>query len=212
MRLRLAAIAVLSFGISGCTSSTPPAPATHATPANETAPTGADGEVTGSLASSVAPPSSLVALEADGDIEIPVKAEPAVMDQVSLVFYPSFLLAQTGQTVEFRNGEDVLHNIRVTEVADQRPIFNIASPPYGKYEYKFERPGVYNVGCDIHSTMRADILVTSTPYTILTGKDGSFTLENVKPGRYKLTVYAGTTPTVRPIEVKSGATDLGVIQ
>ncbi len=38
-------------------------------------------------------------------------------------------------------------------------------PPYGKYEYKFERPGMYIVGCDIHSTMRADILITATPYT-----------------------------------------------
>ena len=49
-------------------------------------------------------------------LRVPVKAEPAVMDQVSLVFYPSFLIAQAGQTVEFQNGEDVLHNIRVTEV------------------------------------------------------------------------------------------------
>ena len=134
------------------------------------------------------------------------------MDQVSLVFYPSFLLAQAGQTVEFRNGEDVLHNIRVTEVADQKPIFNVASPPYGKYDYAFERPGMYIVGCDIHSTMRADILITASPYTTLTEKDGSFTIREVKAGPYKLTVYAGVEPVVRAIEVKSGRTDLGVIQ
>jgi len=212
MTLRFAATAALLTAALGCAGNNQPSPATETTQAHQAAPSAGNANVTGKLAPSLAPPSSLVALELEGGGEIPVKSEPAVMDQVSLVFYPSFLLAQTGQTVEFRNSEDVLHNIRVTEVADQKPIFNVASPPYGKYEYKFERPGVYNVGCDIHSTMRADILVTGTPYTALTGKDGSFTIANVRPGPYKLTVYSGATPTVRTVEVKPGMADLGVIQ
>ena len=211
MLLRIVATAILLAAGAGCGRGDTPPAVEDAAPAQQTPP-GAGSDVRGTLAPAVAPPTSLVALEPAGSVEIPVKAEPAVMDQVSLVFYPSFLLAQAGQTVEFRNSEDVLHNIRVTEVADQTPIFNVASPPYGKYEYKFERPGVYNFGCDIHSTMRADILVTATPYTTLTAKDGSFTIKNVTPGPYKLTVYAGAAPTVRAVDVKPGATDLGVIQ
>jgi hypothetical protein len=34
----------------------------------------------------------------------------------------------------------------------------------------------------------------------------------VRPGTYNLTVYAGTDPVIRAIEVKAGKTDLGVIQ
>ena len=57
-------------------------------------------------------------------------------------------------------------------------------PAYGKYEHKFERPGMYIVGCDIHSTMRADILITATPYITTSNPDGSFTIANVRPGAY----------------------------
>ena len=172
----------------------------------------AGSEVTGKISPALAPPSSLLALEPQGAAEIPVKAEPAVMDQISLEFLPAFLVAQAGQPVEFRNSEDVLHNIRVTEVAGQQPVFNVATPPGGKYAYKFERPGFYNVGCDIHQTMRADILVMGTPYTATTRGDGTFTISNVIPGSYRVTVYAGSGPVVRTVEVKSGKTDLGVIQ
>ncbi len=211
MVLRIVAAAVLLSVVAGCGTSQPAPPADAAAPPAATSSSG-NGTLTGKLAPSLGTSSTLVALEPAGEVELPIKAEPAVLDQVSLVFYPPFLFAQVGQTVEFRNSEDVLHNVRVTETAGLKPVFNIASPPYGKYEHKFERPGVYSVGCDIHSTMRADIMVTSTPYTAMTGSDGGFTFTEVKPGPYKLAIYAGPTPTVRPIEVKAGSTDLGVIQ
>ena len=73
-------------------------------------------------------------------------------------------------------------------------------------------PGYYNVTCDIHPTMRASILVTASPYATTRALTVGFTIKNVKPGQYNLTVYAGATPVVRSIEVKSGRTDLGVIQ
>ena len=53
--------------------------------------------------------------------------------------------------------------------------------------------------------MRASILVTASPYAATTAEDGSFTISNVRPGQYNLTIYAGAAPVVRPIEVKSGA-------
>jgi len=133
------------------------------------------------------------------------------MDQAGYEFLPAFLIAQAGQTVQFRNSEDVLHNVRVAESSTLQPVFNVATIAFGKYEHKFE-PGYYTVTCDIHQTMRASILVTKTPYTATTGNDGSFKIANVQPGAYKLTVYAGGDPVVRTIDVKAGKTDLGVIQ
>jgi hypothetical protein len=134
------------------------------------------------------------------------------MDQSGQQFLPGLLLAQTGQTVKFRNSEDVLHNVRVTEVATETPVFNVATIPFGSYDHKFERPGFYTVSCDIHTTMRADILVTASPYTATLEADGSFTVKDVPPGAYKLTVYAGDNPAVRAIEVKSGRNEVGIIQ
>ena len=212
LRWRIPATAALLLGALSCGGKPDSKPASEPASAPRVAGGDAGVAVTGTLAPSVAPPAALVVLEPQSGIEVPVKAEPALMDQAGTEFIPGFLLAQTGQAVLFRNSEDVLHNVRVMEVSQQKAIFNVATPPYGKYEHKFDRPGLYNVGCDIHATMRADILVTATPYTANTTEDGSFTMTDVKPGRYNLTVYAGGAPVVRPIEVKSGKTDLGVIQ
>ena len=80
---------------------------------------------------------------------------------------------------------------------------------FGKYEHKFD-PRYYNVTCDIHTTMRASILVTASPYTATTAEDGSFSINNVKAGQYNLAIYAGPAPVVRPIDVKGQKTDLGL--
>jgi plastocyanin len=68
--------------------------------------------VTGKVAPDLAPPSAVVVLEAKGDAECSVKSEPAIMDQAGYEFLPGFLLAQAGQLIQFRNSEDVLHNVR----------------------------------------------------------------------------------------------------
>jgi plastocyanin len=214
MTLRFTAAAVLLLMSSGCGGAAPGSAdvkggATNATTTDAETPDGAT--VSGKLASSLASPSALIVLEPQGGAELPVKAAPAVMDQAGYEFLPAFLLAQAGQLVQFRNSEDVLHNVRVTEISSQKPVFNVATVAFGTYEHKFD-PGYYNVTCDIHTTMRASILVTASPYTATTGEDGSFNISNVKPGPYNLTIYAGPAPVVRPIEVKSTGTNLGLIE
>lgn len=211
LNFRLSAIAALLLAGLSCGGTNEPGP-TASTAPPQVATTGAGVEVAGKLAPAIAPPSALVVLAPQSAVEVPVKAEPAIMDQSGYEFLPGFLLAQTGQVVHFRNSEDVLHNIRVSESSQQKSILNVATVPFGSYEHKFTEPGLYNVGCDIHPTMRASILVTATPYTATTAEDGSFTMTNVRPGRYNLTVYAGAAPVVRSVEVKSARTDLGVIQ
>lgn len=212
MTLGLTATAVLLLVAFGCGSNTPGRPAVSGATADlKAGTTTGENIVTGRLAPSLAPPSALIVLEPQGSVRLPVKAEPAIMDQAGYEFLPGFLLAQAGQSVQFRNSEDVLHNVRVTEISSQKPVFNVATVSFGKYEHKFD-PGYYNVTCDIHTTMRASILVSASPYTATTGEDGSFSISNVQPGQYSLTVFAGPAPIVRSIEVKDARTDLGEIR
>jgi plastocyanin len=179
---------------------------TRATGAAET---GVD--VAGTLSPAIAPPASLVILEPTSGAAVPIKAAPAIMDQAGYEFLPGFLIAQAGQVVQFRNSEDVLHNVRVTEASQQKPVFNVATTAFGAYEHKLE-VGLYNVTCDIHPTMRATILVTASPYTASTGADGSFAITAVPPGPYRLIAYGSAAPVERAVEVKNVKTDLGVIQ
>jgi plastocyanin len=208
MTVRFAAVAALFLASPGCGSNHTPTPAVET---QQPAPSGDGVALKGKLSPSLASPSSVVVLEPRDGAELPVKSEPAIMDQAGYNFLPEFLIAQAGQEVQFRNSEDVLHNVRVTDVPSQKPVFNVATLTFGKYESKLE-PGFYDVTCDLHSTMRASILVTASPYAATTAEDGSFSFSHVRPGKYNLTIYAGKPPVVRPIEVTNAEMDLGVIQ
>jgi plastocyanin len=207
MNHRVVSLAVIVTASFGCGTKPAQAPAAPASSASSSGPSaGSSATVTGKVKGAGAG-AAVVLAPADGH-EISPPAAPKIMDQSGYEFLPALLLAQQGQTVQFRNSEDVLHNVRVTEVATETPVFNVATIAFGSYDYKFERPGFYTVTCDIHSTMRADILVAPTPYTAKTVADGGFAIENVPPGNYTLTLYAGGAPITKSVEVKSGNTEL----
>ena len=206
MHAGIAGILMSSIGC-GSTSADLSNPSTASTPSSTIATRGTaavSGKVKDSGAGAI-----VVLAPADGR-DVPPRAGPKVMDQAGYEFLPPLLVAQTGQAVQFRNSEDVLHNVRVTEVATDTPVFNVATIAFGSYDYKFERPGFYTVTCDIHSSMRADILVAPSPYTAKTDQNGAFSIDGVPAGAYTATLYAGGEPTTKSVEVKSGTTELNL--
>jgi plastocyanin len=208
MNYRVVFLAVIFTASFACGSKPAQAPAAAgpSTASSSGTSAGRAARVTGKVSGAGAG-AAVVLVPADGH-DIPPPAEPKIMDQSGYQFLPPLLLAQQGQIVQFRNSEDVLHNVRVTEVATETPVFNVATIAFGSYDYKFERTGFYTVTCDIHSTMRADILVAPTPYTAKTDAGGGFAIDNVPAGTYTLTLYAGGAPTTKSVEVKSGKTEL----
>jgi len=202
--LMLAAVA-----LAGCRGSSKPAPSTP--PAENRAPTTTSSSVVigkGPRPSGGIP--AIVVLEPQTPREFPVPAEPKIMDQQGLTFLPGLLLVRQGQAVMFRNSEDVLHNVRVGETGSAQPVFNVATIPGNAYTYTFTRPGFYTVGCDVHETMHADILVTSTPYAVVADEEGSFALPDVSLGRYKMTVYLGARRIERLVDIVGPRTELSV--
>ena len=127
------------------------------------------------------------------------------MDQVGLTFGPPLLFVRTGQPVEFRNGDDTLHNVHVSNEDTREGAFNVAIPTGGTYTYTFARDGFYHVGCDIHPAMSAEIVSATSPYATVADSEGTFELPDVEPGAYTLTIYASGTKTRREVEVKRGA-------
>lgn len=143
---------------------------------------------------------------------IPLKYPPQVptplMDQVAHTFTPAVLVVRTGQPADFRNDDDTLHNVRVRERGDDRDVnewaFNVVLPQGGSYLHTFGRDGVYDVRCDMHQSMSAVLVATSTPYYAVADRDGSFVIDSVQPGAYTVLVYAGGRIIERSIEVTEG--------
>ena len=48
------------------------------------------------------------------------------------------------------------------------------------------------IGCDFHPWMSSVLLVVDTPFAALTKPDGSFALEGLKPGTYKVKAWHET--------------------
>jgi hypothetical protein len=132
------------------------------------------------------------------------------MDQAGLTFSPELLLVRTGQPTEFRNSDDTLHNVHVSNVDTREPAFNVAIPTGGKYTYTFRQDGFYHVGCDIHPAMAADILATSSPFATVAESDGRFAFTDVPPGAYTLHTFSSRGRLQQDVEIRGGANELRI--
>src|SRR5262245_26096484 len=86
---------------------------------------------------------AIVVLAPETPSEYPAPADKAYMDQVTLTFTPAVLFVRTGHPTEFRNSDDVLHNVRVRDESTREGIFNVAIPTGGNYQHTFPRDGFY---------------------------------------------------------------------
>lgn len=122
-------------------------------------------------------------------IDTPIPEEPALMDQYGTAFHPKLLVVHPGQPVDFKNGEDVLHNVHVIDAETRETEFNVGTPVVGAYRHVFVREGAYDVSCSIHPSMAAFVIVTAAPFVAVADSQGSFELEAIPEGTYDVRVW-----------------------
>lgn len=164
--------------------------------------------VTGKAPAAVGEFPAIVILEPIGGGPAQPQAAPPAMDQEQQTFIPSILLVQTGQPVEFQNHDDVLHNVRVKDDETKESAFNVAIPNGEKYVHTFKKDGFYDVGCDIHPGMSAQIVASASPWKVIADAAGNFTIGGVPNGPYKATVYAGAQKIEKEVSVGAGSATL----
>lgn len=111
----------------------------------------------------------------------------AVMDQVDLSFVPDVLVVPVGSQVTFPNSDTVSHQIYSFSPAKrfQLPLYRgTAYPPV-----RFDVPGVVTLGCNIHDTMQAYIVITDAPFFGRTDSKGVWMLSDVPRGHYRIEVW-----------------------
>ena len=112
---------------------------------------------------------------------------PARMDQLGQRFVPRILAIVAGQTVEFRNSDNVFHNIFSYSPPKR---FDLGRYPKGKSRsVTFVKPGAVQVYCDIHSDMRGDIIVAPSRRFALIGPSGRFRIQDVGAGSHTVKVW-----------------------
>jgi plastocyanin len=209
-----AAAVICLFVLSACSGSSGGAkPAENATvpaaaPAVASPAPGAH-RVAGKAPAAVSGMPSIVVLDPKEPREFPAQADRPAMDQITQTFVPAILFVRTGQPTDFKNSDDVLHNVRVRNAETREGTFNVAIPTGQIYTHTFDRDGFYDIGCDIHPAMSAQVISTTSPYATLADPDGTFVFEDVAPGAYKVTIYSGTEREEKSIEVAEPVTTVG---
>ena len=203
-----AAVTVLAIVTADCGTEAPvePSPKPTAAPADA-----ATAEIVGTSPPANDGVRSAILLDPHADIEVPLPDEAPVMDQYGRTFYPRSLVVRVGQRVRFTNSEEDLHTVHVTDSAGES-LFNVATLFGSSHEFTFDREDLYDVVCNTHTEMAADILVVSSPYAVLADSDGAFTVPDVVPGAYTVTLLSGEDRGDREIEIVAGTNQLDLTE
>jgi plastocyanin len=116
----------------------------------------------------------------------PGAAVNAVMDQVNRTFVPDILVIPVGSTVAFPNSDSVSHQIYSFSPARRFQLPLYRGKPYPPVV--FDQAGIVTLGCNIHDSMLAYVLVTDAPYFGRTDATGSWSVD-LPPGAYRVTVW-----------------------
>ena len=113
---------------------------------------------------------------------------PLRLVQKNKRFTPHMLVVTPGTQIEFPNLDPYFHD--VFSIYRGKP-FDLGLYESGAVrKVRFTQPGVSFIFCNIHPEMSAAVVVLRTQHFAVTGRDGSFQIAHVPPGRYKLEVWS----------------------
>lgn len=132
--------------------------------------------------------------------------ETLVLDNVGCRFEPHAAVIMTGDTIEARNSDAVLHTTHLYGPKEM----NFSLPVQGMTSSRvLTEPGVYAVKCDVHGWMQAYVRVDDHPFHAVTGADGGFRIPGLPEGRYTLEVWHERFGGVeREVDVRGGVETL----
>lgn len=114
----------------------------------------------------------------------------AVLDNRGCEFLPRVQVAQPLATLEVRNSDPILHSAHAY-LQDGRTAFHVALPHFrDRTRTQLPQAGLLRIECDVgHTWMRAYILISSSPFSAVTGREGTFEIRDIPPGRYRLLAW-----------------------
>lgn len=116
--------------------------------------------------------------------EVLLPTHPVRLVQKGKRFLPHVLAVRVGTEVEFPNQDPFFHD--VFSIYHGKP-FDLGLYESGTVrKVRFSQPGVSYIFCNIHPEMSAAVVAVPTPYFTITSDDGSFEVDRLPQGHYKI--------------------------
>ena len=149
----------------------------------EAAATTVEGTVSGGGAAG--PGGAVVTLRrTDGPMPKIVPAKKIVLQRAKS-FVPRVLAVAQGSSVVFRNEDPINHNVFSLSPRFDTGLYGAG----GEKEEVFDKPGVVQLLCNIHSSMIGYVVVVDTPYFAQADATGAFSIKGVAPGEYDVEAW-----------------------
>lgn len=135
----------------------------------------------------------------------PVPEAAVVIDQQDCMYTPRVVGIVAGQKLSVKNSDNTFHNVHGVLVG--KDLFN--KPMTAKAGAISLDPSAAKAGdvvglqCDVHSWMKAYVVVNDSPYFAVTAADGTFEIKDLPVGEYTLEAWHPTLGT-RSLKVSIG--------
>lgn len=118
----------------------------------------------------------------------PVPEKPVLIDQVGCEYTPYVSGVMVNQKILVRNSDPVLHNVHPIPVVAGNKEENKAQMPKGPdLAFTFPKEEQFlRFKCDVHPWMFSYVSVMNHPFFSVSGKDGTFKIENLPAGKYTI--------------------------
>lgn len=117
----------------------------------------------------------------------PAKPPGAIIDQIKRQFVPYVSVVQTGTAITFPNKDNFEHDVYSFSPAKKFELHLYHGVPANPVV--FDKPGLVVMGCNIHDSMVAYLLVVDTPWFAKTDASGHASIDNLPADSYRLTAW-----------------------
>ena len=127
------------------------------------------------------------AVPANGKAPALEPGKKTIIDQIDREFVPLVSVIQTGTAVSFPNKDDVEHAVYSFSPPKRFEIKLYSGVP--ARPVVFDKPGMVTLGCNIHDSMVAYVLIVDTPWFGKTDKAGRVAIDNLPVGSYRIVAW-----------------------
>lgn len=110
------------------------------------------------------------------------------LDQKNCRYAPHVMAMMKDSVLKIHSSDPINHNLHSYSF-DNDPVNVMFLPNKDDYELELEEPEIVKVECDLHGWMTAWIIVTDNSFFDISGKEGTFNISDLPPGKYTINAW-----------------------